>query len=71
MSASSRSWQPNKNARVSKKRKCNDRYFVIVRHFRNLIKIVMYRNVAFTDANSQADITDLKQRHAIFLCTGL
>ena len=33
MSASSRSWQPNKNAGVSKTRKCNHRYFVIIRLF--------------------------------------
>ena len=39
MSASSRSWQPNKNAGVSKTRQCNDRYFVIIRLSQNLITL--------------------------------
>ena len=54
--------------------KCNDRHFVIIRLFRNMItcqpmflKIVIYQNVAFTHANTQKDITELKQRYAICL----
>ena len=34
------------------------------------LKIVIYRNVAFTHANTQKDITELKQIHAICLGKG-
>ena len=35
------------------------------------LKVVVYRNVAFAHTNTQKDITELKQRHAICLGTGL
>ena len=35
------------------------------------LKVVIYRNVAFTHSNTQKDITEVKQRHAICLGTGL
>ena len=43
------------------RQKCNDRHFVI--------KVVIYRNVAFTHSNTQKYITELKQKHAI--CLGM
>ena len=49
----------------SKRQKCNDRHFVIIRLFRNLI-----RNAAFTHSNTQKDITEQKRIHVIFLGWG-
>ena len=60
----------------SKRQKCNNRHFVIIRYFetklhrqRMFLKVVIYRNVAFTHSNTQKDITELKQKHDI--CLGM
>ena len=34
-------------------------------------KVVIYRNVALTHSNTQKDITEQKQKHAIFMGMGL
>ena len=34
------------------------------------LKVVIYRNVAFTHSNTQKDITELKRKHAICLGVG-
>ena len=62
----------------SKRPKCNDRHFDIIRLFRNPImlptdvsKSLIYRNVAFTHSNTQKDITELKRKYAICLGMGI
>ena len=38
---------------------------------RMFLKVVIYRNVAFTHSNTQKDIAELKQKHDICLGMGL
>ena len=63
----------------SKRQKCNDRHFVIIRYFfetrlrcqRIFQKVVIYQNVASTHLKTEKDITELKREHVICMGMGL